>query len=153
MKTFQLLFIAAAALVLLSGCEKARLDQEVDRLCRIDGGIKVYETVKLSKENYDEKRRIVFPQYVGLPEDKGRYGTSYIVFSKDSILKDGNPSLRRSHIQVIRVSDKKVLGERINYTRFGGDIPNPFHPSSYSCQNVIDNPGLIRRVFIEGEQK
>ncbi|MBZ0132964.1 MAG: hypothetical protein K8F53_10165 [Rhodocyclaceae bacterium] len=152
MKTFLSLVLMTASLF-LAGCEKARLDQEVDRLCRLDGGIKVYETVKLSKEDYDEKRRIVFPQFIGLPEDKGRYGTNYIVVSKDSVLRDGNPSLRRSHIQVIRVSDKKVLGERINYTRFGGDMPNPFHPSSYACQNVIDNPGLIRQVFIEGESK
>lgn len=60
----------------LPGCEQARLDQEVDRLCRVDGGIRIYETVKLSKEDYDEKRRIVFPQYLGLPEENGRYGES-----------------------------------------------------------------------------
>jgi len=151
LKTPATLLIAAALLLSLTACEKARLDQEVDRLCRIDGGIRVYETVKLAKEDYDERRRIVFPQYLGLPEDKGRYGPNYIVASTDSFLVSGDPSLRKSQIQVIRVSDKKVMGERVNYTRFGGDLPNPFHPSSYACQNVVDNPGLVRQVFIWGE--
>ena len=101
MKTLpKTLLIAASLLPFLAGCEKARLDQEVDRLCRIDGGIKVYETVKLSKGDYDERRRMVFPQYLGLPEDKGRYGSNYIVVSTDSILVNGDPSLRKSHIRL-----------------------------------------------------
>ncbi len=133
--------------LLLTGCQKAKLDEEVDRLCKIDGGIRVYETVKLAKENFDD-RGIVFPQFIGLPEDNGRYGPSYKVLVTDTNIVEGNPSLRRSHIKVIRVSDHRLLGERINYTRSGGDPPNPFHPSSHACQNVNDDPGLIRQVFV-----
>ena len=46
-------FIALLALS-MSGCERAktRLDREVDRLCAVDGGVHIYETVKLSKEKY-----------------------------------------------------------------------------------------------------
>lgn len=134
--------------LLLSACEKARLDQEVDRLCRIDGGIRIYETVKLDKEDYDEKRRIVFPQYLGLPEDKGRYSDKYLSTMETKTLKSGNPDLRRTHIKIVRVVDNKVLGELVAYSRRGGDIPNPFHPSYYSCPDLSQQPDLIHQVFI-----
>ena len=38
--------------------EKDRLDREVERLCAIDGGIKVYETVKLSAERIEQYGQI-----------------------------------------------------------------------------------------------
>jgi hypothetical protein len=33
---------------------KSELDAEVKRLCAIDGGVKVYETVKLTPEQYNK---------------------------------------------------------------------------------------------------
>lgn len=153
MKTFQTAFIAAVTLVLLTGCEKARLDQEVDRLCRLDGGIKVHESVKLSKEDYDERRRIVFPQYAELPGDKGRYGSLYYSIWETKIIVSGDPELVRSHLKIVRRSDGKVLGEHITYFRRGGDIPNPFHPSSYGCPSVDSTPDLVRQVFLTGDSK
>lgn len=132
----------------LTGCEKARLDQEVDRLCRIDGGIRVYETVKLLPEDYDERRGIVFPQYASLAGDKGRYGNLYYSTWETTEIVSGDPELIRSHIKIIRRSDEKVLGEQIVYFRRGGDIPNPFHPSSYRCPKSDDTPDLVKQVFL-----
>ena len=40
--------------------EKARLDREVDRLCAIDGGIRVYETVTLPADKFNERGEIAF---------------------------------------------------------------------------------------------
>jgi hypothetical protein len=148
-----ILIVAAAILAPLSGCEKARLDQEVDRLCRIDGGIRVYETVKLSKEDYDERRRIVFPQYIGLPGDKGRYGKHFYSTWETQNIVSGNPELIRSHLKIVRRSDEKILGEHVVYFRRGGDMPNPFHPSSYSCPPVEEATDLVKQVFLQGDSK
>ena len=52
MKTQHIILLIAA--LLLSGCEKARLDQQVKELCAKDGGIKVYETVKLPADRFDQ---------------------------------------------------------------------------------------------------
>ncbi|OQW84176.1 MAG: hypothetical protein BVN30_04060 [Proteobacteria bacterium ST_bin16] len=41
--------------------EKARLGREEKRLCAIDGGIKVYETVKLTAERFDRYEQISIP--------------------------------------------------------------------------------------------
>lgn len=141
------------AAILLSACEKARLDQEVDRLCRIDGGIRVYETVKLSKEDYDERRGIVFPQYANLPGDKGRYGNLYYSSWETKTIVSGDPELVRSHLKIVRKSDEKILGEHVTYFRRGGDIPNPFHPSSYGCPRVDSTPDLVKQVFSTGDGK
>ena len=40
--------------------EKARLDREVDHLCAIDGGIRVYETITLPADQFDKEGRINF---------------------------------------------------------------------------------------------
>ncbi len=141
------------AAILLSACEKARLDQEVDRLCRIDGGIRVYETVKLSMEDYDERRGIVFPQYANLPGDKGRYGNLYYSSWETKTIVSGDPELVRSHLKIVRKSDEKILGEHVTYFRRGGDIPNPFHPSSYGCPRVDSTPDLVKQVFSTGDGK
>jgi hypothetical protein len=151
MKTQHILILIA--MFFLSACEKARLDQEVDRLCRIDGGIRVYETVKLAKEDYDEKRRLVFPQYLGLPDDKGRFGDKYISTMETKTIKSGDPDLRRTHIRIVRIADGKTLGELVAYSRRGGDIPSPFHPSYYSCPDLSQQPDLIHQVFNTGEAK
>src|SRR4051794_10382480 len=61
------LALTVAPMLLFAGCERAKtkLDREVDRLCAIDGGMHVYETVKLPKEDFGPDGE-VFPQYRGV---------------------------------------------------------------------------------------
>ena len=58
MKTHQTILLAAA--FLLTGCEKARFDQQVKELCAKDGGVKVYETVKMPAEKFNQWGQINF---------------------------------------------------------------------------------------------
>ena len=138
--------IGAVFIPLLVGCEKARLDQEVDRLCRIDGGIRVYETVKLPKEYFDER---------GVPIGRvmnNRFyygGGQFVTEAEDQTLVAGKPDLRRVEIRLVRVSDRAVLGRSVEYTRRGGDIPNPFHPSHYTCPSVDVTASLISKVLVK----
>lgn len=126
--------LAIAALLLLAGCERAKtkLDREVDRLCSIDGGVHIYETVKLPKENVGPDGD-VFPQYRGLSSDKGGLGPRYESRFANELLVAGDPAMQRIRNQIVRLSDKKVLGELIVYRRSGGDLPGPWEPSRYSC--------------------
>ena len=43
-----------AVAILLSGCEKFALDRQMEELCKKDGGVKVYETVTLPPEMFDQ---------------------------------------------------------------------------------------------------
>lgn len=126
--------------------EKDRLDREVKRLCAIDGGIKVYETVKLPAEQFDQFGSISIPyKEIAKPEDDYYY-ESYTVY-----LVKGNPELRQYHSKVYRRSDNKLLGESINYSRIGGDFPGPWQPSSLMCPENEDFNNLMQQIFIRNE--
>jgi hypothetical protein len=113
------------ALELLTGCvscSKMKMDAEVDRLCAIDGGIKIYETVSLPPEKFNKYGQINF--YHG--NLKNTLGSDYIWKWDVKYLHPGgdpnaSPRMWRDHFQIIRRSDGKLLGESISYSRYGGD--------------------------------
>lgn len=124
-----------------------RLDREVDRLCAIDGGVKVIETVE-----------VPLPVYEDFLRDPGRrveviFGADYRMTSSEEFIVDGNPSLSRMEFQIVRQSDKKVLGTFTSYGRRGGDFIGPSAPSSHSCP-AIGEMNLEKQVFVpEGAKK
>ncbi|MBA3771783.1 MAG: hypothetical protein H0X13_04665 [Ramlibacter sp.] len=147
--------LVITVLLLLAGCERAktRLDREVDRLCAIDGGVHVYETVELSKENFGPDGE-VFPQYRGLPLEKGRYSTHYYFRPEEKVLISGTPSLYRFSFAIVRQADRRVMGEQVSYVRRGGDFPGPWHDSSHACsEKELHGHGIESKIFIQKEGK
>ena len=123
------------ALAALAGCgspRKAELDREVDRLCAIDGGVHIYEVVRLPKEDFGPDGA-VFPQFRHLYATGGHLGPNFRVLTEKKVLVAGDPSLHRNTISITRKSDNKLLGEVVVYGRRGGDGPGPWEPSSYRC--------------------
>lgn len=146
MKTTTLLLIVVSLLPLLAGCEKARLDQQVKELCAKDGGVKVYETVKLSPERFDQWG-MVKPYD---PTQGDRALGSEFVFKRDTTyFRKGNPDMFRMHTKVIRRSDGKLLGESVFYKRGGGDMPGPWHGSSFMCPELSVSNDVLRQVFVK----
>jgi len=153
--------LALTALALLqSGCERYALDRQMEELCRKDGGVKVYESVRLPADRFDltgrvisspaqEMGRGVFVQVV-----QGGYG----IESRDEVIKAGDPfkgfvsegRLLRFTTTVRRLSDGKVLGEEISYGRTGGDI-SLGHPSQSICPNPRPARGVVQAVLEKGE--
>lgn len=155
-RTLSISHAAAPVLITLlalstSGCERAktRLDREVDRLCAIDGGVHIYETVKLSKENFGPDGA-VFPQYRGRTPSDGRYGSEYEGDLTVESIHPGNPGLSRIRAQIRRKSDNKPLGEIIDYKRSGGDMYGPWEPSHHSCELGSSTVDFEQRVFVKG---
>lgn len=140
--------ILATALLLLAGCEKDRLDVQVKELCAKDGGIKVYETVKLPPEKFDKYGVVRIPS-----KQDAKLEDEYFYEWSVHIYVDGNPSLRRDHFLVIRRSDSKLLGEAISYARRGGDMPGPWHPSSFRCPENSGNSILQQRIFTRSREE
>ena len=134
----------------LSGCAlgvKSELDSEAERLCAIDGGVKVYEKVMLPARNFDRFGNVPLrSKEYATPEDQ------YYLVSQTHYYRQGNPGFWRTVYQLIRRSDGKVLGESVYYARRGGDmrVPSPRHESSFSCPKPGDGPGLDRSVFVNG---
>lgn len=138
----------AVALLAMPGCQKIRLDQQVKELCAKDGGVKVYETVKLPAEKFDKYGVVKIPSRQDTkPEDE------YFYEWRVHIYVEGNPSVRRDHFLVIRRSDSKLLGEAISYARRGGDMPGPWHPSSFRCPEDSGNSILQQRIFTRSREE
>lgn len=137
----------------LPAYNKWQADKLVDELCAKDGGIKVYETVTLPKERFNQWGQFVVPgKRVMKPNDeyytvweitniRGRHESSDI----------GALSITKSHFLLYRSKDKKLLGESIGYGRRGGDAIGPWHPSSYLCPRDIDNE-LSKQIFMMSDK-
>lgn len=144
--------VIGAAALMLAGCgpyQKAKLDREVDRLCAIDGGVRIYETVTLPKENFGPDGE-VFPQYRTLPGSSGRYGPDYFSTLESSTLIAGNPKLVKWHIRFFRRADGKLLAEKVAYERGGGDMPGPWNPTSHVCPTT---PIKDQQIFIKDDSR
>jgi hypothetical protein len=152
-------FVAACA----GGPSKSELDEEVRRLCAIDGGVKVYETVKLPADKFNQWGQVNFYKPT---QGENALGSDYIYKWDIHYYKKGEPTLngaqetamRRDAIKITRKSDMKVLGEFVTYHRAGGDLPGPWMPSSYRCPDIqqANEVVLMGRVFTktnEGEGK
>jgi hypothetical protein len=133
-----------------AGGQTIYYDMEVNRLCKQDGGVKVYEQVKLPPNEYEQyaKTNWILPGEARVTAEH-----EYHVESDIQYLKRGNPSIWRSHHRLIRRSDRKLLGESIMYARSGGDLPGPWHPSSFKCPEPTERPSLAISVFTKAEKK
>lgn len=145
---FDKAMLCVAGALFLAGCEKARLDDEVRRLCAIDGGVKVYETVTLQPGNLDRSGNIRIPS-----AKDAKLSDDYYYESETEFLRKGDPDLRRDHTKIIRRSDMKILGESTYYARRGGDIPGPWHPSSFGCPPIGSTASLEDSIFVNGGRK
>lgn len=118
-----------------SGPSKAELDAEVRRLCAIDGGVRVYETVKLPAARFNKLDQVNLPS-IEYAEANTDY---YYILTTTNIRGNSNsdritdPAIWRSHYRIVRAADKRVMAELISYTRRGGDLPGPWHPTHYTC--------------------
>ncbi len=129
---------------LVVSCAKWVLDAEVDRLCAVDSGVKVYETVMLPPEKFNEWGQINFYQPI---KGENALGPEYLYQTKTHYYGEGNPQMLRYHDQVFRRSDGTLLGETIIYVRSGGE----WAPSSYHCPPLSESSeqALFKKVFIK----
>lgn len=128
------------------GGRKVYYDAQVKKLCAKDGGVKVYETVKLPGEGFDMYGMVNFWR-----PDQGEstLGPNYVFKRETTYYRRGNPDLFRMQTQIIRRSDGKLLGESVFYKRGGGDMPGPWHGSSFMCPELSIANDVLRQVFIK----
>lgn len=148
-------FTSAVAALVVFGCATPTqliLDAEVDRLCAVDGGIKVYEKKRLPASRFDRFGAVTVPlkQFARATDD--------FFYTWDSVELKGQGKegrLSRSHFRLYETRGERLLGEAVAYSRIGGDVPGPWHASSYGCPENTDISNLERQVFLrsEGEGK
>jgi len=131
-------------LLWLAAGEKWWLDYQVRKLCAVDGGIRVYETVRLPAEKFNKYGQINFYRPI---DGENALGPEYIFKEEDHYYKYGNPEFLREHQEIFRRSDGNLIGEGIIYVRRGGDLPGPWHRTWYTCPDRKDMD-LIEQVFV-----
>lgn len=150
--------VAAVSTMILLGLlwlaegEKWLLDRQVWEMCARDGGVEVYETVKLSAEKFNQYGQPNFYH-----PNQGEYALGAEYMFKEDILyyKRGNPEFLMEHQKILRRLDGKLLGEGIVYVRRGGGLPGPWPESLYICPARKDM-GLVEKIFVssgEGVKK
>lgn len=152
---------AGAALIALlalasGGCERWRLDQQMELLCMKDGGIKVYETVTLPASEFGPGGEPLFRHRVpGMAREdilgpEYRYGSSREILVGGAQPEQASGQLVRLHWTIHRRSDNKLLGEQTEYRRSGGDLLTfGFQPGNASCPRVERD--VEQLVFIKGD--
>ncbi|MDR1850343.1 MAG: hypothetical protein LBQ75_09915 [Zoogloeaceae bacterium] len=124
--------------------QKDGYDTEVKRLCAIDGGVKVYETVRLPPEKFDKRGLVNFDKAA---QGENTLESEYIYKRENTYYRKGDPEIFRIGTKIIRRLDEKILAESAIYIRRGGDFPGTAHPSSFRCPLGPDEY-LEKQVFI-----
>ena len=107
-------------------------DAKVRELCAKDGGVKIFEQIVVSPSQAARLSRVggffgVAPEELTKPEDPA------FTRLKQTVLREGNPSVIRSEEEIVRRADGRVVGVAIFYGRGGGDFPSYAHPSGFQC--------------------
>jgi len=124
------------------GGRKYYYDWQIERLCAKDGGIKVYETVKLPAEKFDKWGSAQIPR-----NDMAKPGEEYYYQMDVRYYRQGDPDMYRLSFQIVRRADGKLLGKATSYGRRGGDLPGPWHPSAFGCPSGADITDLKKQVL------
>lgn len=138
------------AITSLSGCEKYALDRQMDELCKKDGGIKIYETVKLPRDMFDQSGNVISSTIDYNGTKALNIANEYVMTGEVFILKNGDPlkgegRLSRIHSTIARIADGKILSEVVEYSRAAGDGFYIGHPTQAICPaNHID---FVRSTF------
>lgn len=125
-------------------------DEQVRKLCAIDGGIRVYETVSLPAARFNQWGN------VGIPFKEYTKSTDeYYSESEKHYYRRGNPNLLRYRSWIVRRSDGKVLGESIRYAHSGTNLPMLPINSSFICPPIFSKgkPGLEKSIFLKESEK
>jgi len=125
---------------------KWRADAQVKELCAKDGGVKVYETVEITDEQFvwlsdsNNKNRITFKDYAA-PEALYYYESETKNFNKLYL------DVVRTEYRFIQKEPYKVLAINVFYSRRGGDPIGPWHHSSFSCPDPKKSVDMLNIVF------
>lgn len=159
MRTLKSLLVLAAAFGLAS-CEKYALDRQMNELCKVDGGIVVYEVVTLPASRFDAAGNLVpdSPYREGMNLGEHLVGSNFVLEHVSETIVAGDPfkgviakgRLLRFVTRVRRLSDQKILAREVAYGRTGGDL-SLGHPSQNFCPNPRPEVNLLQSTFRKGE--
>ncbi len=132
---------------------KVYWDRKVRALCEKDGGVTVYETVELTREDYQKLGGS--NGSIPVPSETASYADQYLYLSTfaKKVIRESNPSVYRWEGVIYRKLDNKVFGKVISYHRGGGDFPTIIsHPSGFDCKDMNIRLDIEKQIFLVKEK-
>jgi len=128
------------------------------KLCRQDGGLKVYEQAEVAAEEFeDNQKRLYYKESAGDREKLLGPDYRFVEQFQNVLGTPGNADegyVAKISTHIIRRDDEKLMGASVLYIRVGGDgfsrIIN-WHPSSSKCPE--ERPDIINAVFKKEMEK
>jgi hypothetical protein len=146
------------AVVTLSGCmgwapgRQAYWDAQVKEMCDKDGGVKIFEKLRISKPDIDLLGRI--DGKIAVPSKNSAHPNAPVYSElKITSIRDANPRVFRSESVIIRRADQTILARWVAYSRSGGDFPTGLSEgTSFNCPDLKAITSDLQQLFIvEGE--
>lgn len=144
--------LAIVLVATLAGCagyvpgRQSYWDAQVKEMCEKDGGVTVYERVKLTQIEYQRLGGVGGTISVP-PRRSAEPNYPFVADRKITKIRESNPEVYRLETIVVRVADGKALSRQVEYGRIGGDLPSPAHRSSYGCSDVGVRLDVERQTF------
>lgn len=128
-------------------------DAKVREMCAKDGEVQIFEKLRVSKA--DLNFLSVVEGRISLPVKELAHpkAPAYAEITR-TYLRQANPEVSRNEVTIVRRTDQATIARWIVYGRFGGDLPSPGHPSSFSCPDQRKILADLQELFIvEGDSK
>lgn len=153
MKNLASILTTLIIVFILPGCEQARVDAQMEKLCEQDGGMKIYEKVMLPKEQFTPYGDV---KYFQTSDVGGGYRfltqSEQIEITRSSLdfLTWNHANLNKIMYMIIREKDNRVLGSLVMYHRIGGAIMPRLGPDpAKHCPVGVDDKTFLRAVFVQ----
>ncbi len=155
LKVFLLIPLALVLMIFLAVAffegRKAYWDYKVREMCAKDGGVKVYERIKINAEDY---RRLNGAQgEIPIPERRSATTRAeYVSDTEITWIQRNSLEVYRTEATIRAVPGGRTLARYVNYARVGGDFPTFAHHSTFSCDQGYGS--ISKQIFIiEGVEK
>ena len=145
--------------ILFSGCmgyvpgQQSYWDEQVREMCERDGGVRIYEKLRITKADIELLGRV--GGKIGVPaKDLANPKAPAYQELKITRIRDGNPRVSRTDLIIVRRADQTVVAQATIYARSGGDFPSPAQTSGYRCPDAKTIMSDLQELFIvEGDSK
>jgi hypothetical protein len=127
--------------------KKEYWDQQVKALCEKDGGVTVYQHVKVTPEEYEKYGGRHGAITVPPSTFSGQEEYPYFYTLEKQIIREKDPEVFRSLATVYRRSDGEIIGATVNYFRDGGNFAF-FRAPGYSCRDLGIRIDVMDQIFI-----
>jgi hypothetical protein len=121
-------------------------------MCDRDGGVKIFEKLRISKVDVDFLGRI--DGKIAIPSLSSAHPNAPAYSElKITSIREANPLISRSESVIIRRADQAVLARWVAYSRSGGDFPTGLSEgTSFTCPDLRAITSDLQQLFIvQGE--